>query len=222
MIVVECLHDGDALPWQADWYRKKVAAVEGPQIDEKYRLWYVDNANHTDPTTETLETHAVAYSGTVQYALRELSAWVEHGIVPPPTSQYRVQDGQVHVPASAAERKGIQPVVHLRVNGGERAEVAAGESVTFTAQIEPPLAPGKVVSAKWDFEGVGTYPDAAELGDPTSEIVHVSATHAFSNPGTYFPALRVASQREANPSTPFARSLNLSRVRVAVNNDESA
>src|SRR5207244_7219248 len=171
MIVVECMHDGDALPWQADWYRKKVAAVDGQQIDDTFRLWYVDNANHTDPTTETQQTHAVAYSGTVQYALRELSAWVEQGIAPPPTSEYRVQDGQVHVPASAAERKGIQPVVHLKVNGGERAEVAAGEPVTFTAQIEVPPAPGRVVSAKWDFEGVGTYSDAAELGDPTSETV---------------------------------------------------
>ena len=157
MIVVEALHDGDALPWQADWYRKKVEAVEGADVDEKYRLWYVDNANHTDPTTESLETHAVAYSGTLQYALRELSAWVEQGVAPPPTSEYRVQDGQVYVPASAAERKGIQPVVRLEVDGGERAEVAAGDAVTFTAQIEVPPAPGKVVSAEWDFEGVGTY-----------------------------------------------------------------
>jgi hypothetical protein len=217
MIVVECMHDGDALPWQADWYRKKVAAVEGRHIDEKYRLWYVDNANHTDPTTETQQTHAVAYSGTVQYALRELSVWVEQGIVPPPTSEYRVQDGQVHVPVSAAERKGIQPVIHLKVSGGERAAVVAGEPVTFTAQIEVPPAPGKVVSAKWDFEGVGTYQDAAALGDPTSGTVNVSSTHAFSKPGTYFPALRVASQREGNPNTPFARSLNLGRVRVVVN-----
>jgi hypothetical protein len=217
MIVVECMHDGDALPWQADWYRKKVAAVEGRHIDEKYRLWYVDNANHTDPTTEAQQTHAVAYSGTVQYALRELSAWIEQGIVPPPTSEYRVQDGQVHVPVSAAERKGIQPVVHLEVSGGERAAITVGEAVTFTAQIEVPPAPGKVVSAKWDFEGVGRYQDAAELGDPTSDTVHLTTTHAFSKPGTYFPALRVASQREGNPSTPFARSLNLGRVRVVVN-----
>jgi hypothetical protein len=186
-------------------------------MDEKFRLWYVDNANHTDPTTETQQTHAVAYSGTVQYALRELSAWVEQGIAPPPTSQYRVQDGQVHVPATAADRKGIQPVVDLKVNGGERAEVAVGEVVTFTGQIAVPPAPGQVVSAKWDFEGLGTYPDAADLGDPTSETVHVTTTHTFSEPGTYFPALRVASQREGNPSTPFARSLNLSRVRVVVN-----
>ena len=168
-------------------------------------------------TSETQQTHAVAYSGTVQYALRELSAWVEQGIAPPPTSEYCVQDGQVHVPASAAERKGIQPVVHLEVNGGERAEVAVGEAVTFTAQIAVPPAPGRVVSAKWDFEGVGTYQDAVELGDPTSETVRVTTTHAFPKPGTYFPTLRGASQREGNPSTPFARSLNLSRVRVVVN-----
>jgi hypothetical protein len=194
-----------------------VAAVEGPHIDEKYRLWYVDNANHTDPTTEAQQSHAVAYSGSVQYALRELSAWVEQGVVPPPISEYRVRDGQVHLPTRAVERKGIQPVVHAKVNGGERAEVAVGQAVTFTAQIEVPPAPGRVVSANWDVEGVGTYPDAAELGDPTPETVHVTTTHAFTRPGTNYPALRVAAQREGNPSTPFARSLNLSRVRVVVN-----
>jgi hypothetical protein len=219
MIVVECLHDGDALPWQADWYRKKVVGIEGPDLDEKYRLWYVDNANHTDPTTETLETHAVPYSGTVQYALRELSAWVEQATVPPPTTEYSVQEGQVRVPASAGERKGIQPVVHLTVKGGDRAEVVVGETVAFTAEIGVPSARGNVVSAKWDFEGSGTYSDSADLADPTSDDVHVTATNVFTKPGTYFPALRVASQRESDASTPFARSLNLDRVRVVVSNE---
>jgi len=216
MIVVECLHDGDALPWQADWYRKKVKDVEGPRIDDKYRLWYVDNANHTDPTTELQETHAVAYSGTVQYALRELSAWVEQGVKPPPTSEYAVHNGQVRVPASAGDRKGVQPVVHLTVHRGARAEVAVGEEVAFSAEIAVPPAPGCVVSAKWDFEGSGTYQDVADLSNPTADVVHVAATHVFTEPGTYFPALRVASQRERDPSTPFARSLNLDRVRVVV------
>jgi hypothetical protein len=162
------------------------------------------------------ETHAVAYSGTVQYALRELVAWVERGVEPPPSSEYWVRDGQVHVPASAAERKGIQPVVHLRANGGERADVSVGEPVTFTATIEVPPGPGTVVSARWDFEGSGAYPDRAELGDPTPDTIDLTATHVFSRPGTYFPALRVASQREGNADTPFARSLNLGRVRVVV------
>jgi len=216
MIVVECLHDGDALPWQADWYRKRVEAVEGTQLDDKFRLWYVDNANHTDPTSERQRSHAVAYSGTVQYALRELSAWVERDVAPPPTSSYAVRDGQVHVPSSAAERRGIQPVVELKANGADRAEVAVGAAVTFTARIEVPPGTGMVVSAQWDFEGSGTYPSPAELGDPSRDAVHLTATHAFSEPGTYFPAIRVASQREGDPDTLFARSMNLSRVRVVV------
>jgi len=91
-------------------------------VDEKFRLWYLDNVQHTDPTTERQKSHVVAYSGSLQYALRELVAWVEQGSIPPPTSVYRVLDGQVHVPASAARRGGIQPVVSLSVNGGERAE----------------------------------------------------------------------------------------------------
>ena len=165
-------------------------------------------------------THAVAYSGTVQYALRELSRWIEQGIDPPPTSEYWVRDGQVHVPTSAAERKGVQPVVHLEVNGGERAEVRVGEAITLIARIEMPPAPGKVVSAKWDFEGGGTYPNAAELDDPTSQTIRLTATHTFTQPGTYFPALRAAAQHEGDPSTPFARAMNLGRVRVVVHTPE--
>jgi hypothetical protein len=216
MIVLETLLDGDALPWQADWYHKKVEAIEGPNLDERYRLWYVDNAQHNDPTTDLEKRHAVSYFGTLQFALRELAAWVERGVAPPPTSAYRVRGGQVELPASAAERRGIQPVVRLRAHGAERADVAVGAAVTFTAEIELPSGPGKVVSVQWDFEGRGTYADAASFGDPTSEPLHVSATHTFGEPGTYFPAVRVASQREGDPNTPHARSLNLGRVRVVV------
>ena len=53
MIVVDALHDGDALPWQADWYRKKVESIKGPQPRREVPARYVENANHTDPTTET-------------------------------------------------------------------------------------------------------------------------------------------------------------------------
>ena len=44
----------------------------------------------------------------------------------------------------------------------------------------------------------------------------MSTSYAFSEPGTYFPALRVASQRQGSVDTPFARVLNLGRVRVVV------
>src|SRR5205823_8913455 len=73
------------------------------------------------------------------------------------------------LPISAAERMGIQPVVDLKVNGGERADVAVGDAVTLTALIGVPPAPGTVVAATWDFEGAGTYPDAADLGNRSEE-----------------------------------------------------
>ena len=217
MIVVECLLDGDALPWQADWYRREAEKAAGRSIDDKYRLWYIDNAQHTDPQTDLQRTHVVGYAqSSLQYALRELAAWVEEGVEPPPSTDYSVKQGQVLVPTTAAERRGIQPVVHLRVNDGVRADVAVGETVTLRARIDVPPGAGKIVGASWDFEGLGTYPDDADLGDTSNGTVEISAKHSFSKPGTYFPALRVASQRESNPDTPFARSLNLGRVRVVV------
>ena len=48
MIVVECLLDGDALPWQADWYRKKVEAIEGSHVDRSS-----GSGTSTTPTTPT-------------------------------------------------------------------------------------------------------------------------------------------------------------------------
>ena len=119
------------------------------------------------------------------------------------------------MPATAGQRKGIQPVVELKANGGERAEVAVGEPVTFTATIETPPKGGKVVAAEWDFEGVGTYPVAEQLSGSKATVT-LTATYSFSQPGTYFPVLRATSQREGDARTPFARIQNLGRVRVVV------
>jgi hypothetical protein len=123
-------------------------------------------------------------------------------------------DAQVEVPPKAGLRKGIQPVVELKVNGGVRAEVAVGQPVTLSAMIEVPPNTGKVVAVEWDFDGAGGYVPA-ELGD-ISPSVSLKATHAYSQPGTYFPALRTASQREGDPKTQFARIQNLGRARVVV------
>ena len=151
----------------------------------------------------------------LQQAPRDLSAWVEKGVQPPDETSYKIADSQVEVPANAAERKGIQPVVELNVNGGQLAEVAVGQPVTFTATIETPPKTGKIVAAEWDFEGAGNYPDAEKLTDfrPT---VTLKVTHTFSKPGTYFSVLRATSQREGDSQTPYARIQNLARVRVVV------
>jgi hypothetical protein len=224
MIVVESMMDEAAFPWQADWYRMQVQAALGPRLDDHYRLWFVDNAMHTAPTVmlgdrrPVASTRIINYTGVVQQALRDLSAWVEKGWAPPSSTTYKMVDGQVQVPPTAAERKGIQPVVMMKANGGERAEVAVGETVEFTAVIEVPPGTGTVVSAKWDFEGAGDYPVAEQFDDINSSFSRVTlkTTYAFSKPGTYFPALRATSQRQGDFKTRYARIHNLGRVRVVV------
>jgi len=224
MIVVESAMDEVAFPWQADWYRSLVQAALGPRLDDHYRLWFVDNAMHTAPTAvpgdrrPVATTRVINYTGIVQQALRDLIDWVEKGLAPPPSTTYEMVDGQVQVPPTAAERKGVQPVVTVKANGGARAEVAVGETVEFTAVIEVPPRVGTVVAAKWDFEGAGDYPVAEQFDDTNSSFSRVTlkATYAFSEPGTYFPALRATSQRQGDFKTRYARIHNLGRVRVVV------
>jgi hypothetical protein len=216
MIVVESLMDQDAFPWQADWYRSRVKAALGPRLDENFRLWFADHALHGDQERQADATRTVSYLGVLHQALRDLSAWVEKGVAPPASTSYKVVDGQVQVPPTAAERRGIQPVVTVTANGGARAEVAVGKPVTFSAVIEVPPDTGRVVAAEWDFEGAGSFPVVEKLISSKKTRVTVETTRAFSKPGTYFPTLRAVSQRQGDTQTPYARIRNLGRVRVVV------
>lgn len=213
MIVMQALSDIDALPWQADWYRSKVREAG---LGGDFRLYYVEHSDHIGVVSGARSAHLVNYEGALQQIIRDLTAWVERGIQPPSATSYRIVDSQVVVPQGAAQRLGIQAVVDLKANGGLRAEIRSGESVTFTAEVEMPPGTGKIVAAEWDFDGQGTYPQAAEASQLGKTEVRLGITHTFSKPGTYFPALRVASQRDGDFSTPFARVQNLGRVRVVV------
>ncbi|HET8710554.1 MAG TPA: hypothetical protein VFM32_04210 [Spongiibacteraceae bacterium] len=218
MIMLESLWDREAFPWQADWYRSKVIANLGDKTDANFRLWFIDHALHGDFTRQEDPTHTISYLGALQQALRDLSAWVEKGVAPPATTNYKIVDGQVVVPAAANERKGIQPVITLQANGGARADVKAGEPVEFSAVIDVPANTGSVVSAEWDFAGAGDFAVKENLGDKRTSSNHLVIKHAFvfSKPGTYFPTLRAAAQRQDDEHTPFARVQNLERVRVVV------
>jgi hypothetical protein len=216
MIALESLMDIDALPWQADWYRTKVKDAKGKRLDEEFRLYFIDHAQHTTPVGVPAQARTVSYQGALEQALRDVSAWVERGVKPPASTNYKVVDGQVQVPPTAAERKGIQPVITVTANGGARADVAVGTPVTFSALVELPPNTGSVVAAEWDFEGAGTYPVAAQLKDANSSRVSLTTTYSFSAPGTYFPVLRAASQRQGDARGSYARVLNLGRARVVV------
>jgi hypothetical protein len=216
MIVVASLMDEYAYPWNADWYRSKVKEAMGAHLDDNYRLWYTDHALHGGPALATDNTRVINYVGVLQQALRDLSAWVEKNVAPPPSTTYKVADGQIVVPTTAAERKGIQPVVVLTANGAVRAEVAVGEPVTFVGNVEVPPNTGNIIAAEWDFEGGGNYPVAGQLSVGNSSHVTVKTSYSFSKPGTYFPALRATSQRQGDSTSLYARIRNLGRVRVVV------
>jgi hypothetical protein len=155
----------------------------------------------------------VSYDPIVEQALRDLAAWAERGVTPPRPTKYRVVDGQVVVPQRAKQRRGIQPVVDLTVRGGDRITVKAGQRVRFSAKAQVPPRAGKIVSAGWDFTGTGSYAPI-DLRRPKS-TVKIHSSHRFTEPGTYFVALKVASSRSGRAEA-FAQVENLDRVRVVV------
>jgi len=214
VILLGSLWDSEAFPWQQDWYRNKVKERLGDSTDNYFRLWYTDHANHADNELNRYPTHIVSYLGVLQQALLDLSAWVEKGTAPPPTTDYKVEDAQIILPGAAQLRKGIQPVVVLKANGSDKATVKAGQPVTFNAVIETPAHTGKIVTAQWDFEGAGTF-NVAEIFSPAATI-KLKRTYSFSKPGTYFVTLRTASQRDGDAHTPYTRIQNLERIRVVV------
>jgi hypothetical protein len=222
MIVMESLMDEAAYPWQGAWYDELVHKVQGPAADDKFRFWLVDHAMHLAPWVgpddprPVRTTRIISYRGILEQALRDVAAWVEHGVAPPASTTYQVVDGQVRVPAKASERNGVQPTVEVTVNGAKRAHVAVGELAEFAAFIEVPLGAGTVVVAEWDFDGSGDYAVSEAGLDGSASRLNVRASHTFSEPGTYFPAIRVRSQRQGNLSKPFGQVQNLGRVRVVV------
>jgi hypothetical protein len=217
MIVVESLWDREALPWQADWYRGLVRQNLGANADQRYRLWYTDHALHGDAREQINEdpSRIVSYVPILNQALRDLAAWVEKGTPAPASTQYRIVDGQVIVPPTAAERKGVQPVVTLKAHGRDSVRIKAGQSVTFMGTIEVPPGTGSVVAAEWDFAGKGAFSSSSPVAQGARRAT-VTTTHRFDTPGIYFPSLRGASNRAAGRTTPYTRIENLGRVRVVV------
>ncbi|MDE2404316.1 MAG: hypothetical protein KGM17_06585 [Sphingomonadales bacterium] len=214
MILLGCLLDIDCHPWQSDWYRQHARKALGKdRADDAIAVQYIERAHHENPQGPLARQHAVAYSGALQQALHDVAAWVENDEVPPQT-HYRIEGAQVIVPGNANARGGSQPVITLHANGGVRAEVAVGEPVHFTASIEVPLTTGDVVAAEWDFDGSGDF--AIEADFTPAHHVELSASYAWSRPGTHFVVLRAHSHREGDVETPYCRIANLARVRVVV------
>ncbi len=218
MIVVSSLMDEAAFPSNADWYRRKVAEMTGGTESDYFRLWYTDHSLHGDLENMGAEHHIVNYLGTLHQALLDVSDWVERGIAPPASTVYTVQDGQVETPDHAKERLGVQPTVRLLANGGKRAQVKPGETARLSAAAALPPGTGRLVSARWNFEGEAGFPVEGQFENMSEDGCEatINAEHTYAKPGTYFAVCRVQASRDGTSDDPFTQIFELDRVRIVV------
>lgn len=202
VIVMNSLMDFD-FPWQADWYFRKVQEVNGPAAADLIRIWYNDNCPHGDDAETDDNLHYTSYLGMLNQALLDVAGWVEKGVHPAPSTAYTLIDNQVTLAEEAAERGGAQPVVRLTVNGGECVRIRAGETVELAARIGLTEYSGMVEEIGWSFGNEQSFnPGDAET------------SHRYDQPGTYFPTVRVTTNR--HPGDPYTKLRNLARARVIV------
>lgn len=226
MIVVACALDSMIWPSKISPLARHFAITQGDRLDDTFRLWWVDNATHGPPEFGAMmssehnpavwRTRLVDYSGPAKRALLDVAAWVEDGIAPTASSAYSFSpSNQLQLPVAGDERGGIQPSVRLEVDGGVRADVKVGQVVRLTGRAEMPIGSGRIARAEIDFVSDDTWPFQHEIDGGDSEVVDVDTTHAFTEPGTYFPSFRVSSWREGADGRGLPVQ-NLARVRVVV------
>ncbi len=216
MILVGALMDESAFPWQPDWYRQKAREAFGGDESGHLRLWYMENAMHTDAEKTTDPLRTVSYVTSLYRALLELSDWVERGIEPAESTAYQIKNGQIEIPSTASLRKGIQPVIDLKINGNQRAEVKCGEVFLAEAYVEMPENTGKILKAQWSFNGEADFPiegDVEYLNENRSKA-RVRYNYAYEKPGTYFPVIQITGGKDADD--PFVFIRNICRIRVEV------
>jgi Tannase and feruloyl esterase len=214
-------HDASLWPPQGIIYEQAVRAALGESADEHFCLRWTQHAEHMPPmfipapANRAASTWLIETPSIIEQSLQDLVDWVEHGVRPQGTN-YRYAEGQVTLPASAEERGGIQPVVEVTVDGGERAEVRVGQPVTIGVFTELPPGSGGIVSVEWDFDGSGTYPKQVDGIDGTPTSFTTSTTHVYEEPGTWFVTARVSSHRTGDVTARHRRIPNLAQARVVV------
>ncbi|MEE3753121.1 hypothetical protein [Mycobacterium intracellulare] len=159
-------------------------------------------------------TWLVDYPAHVEQSLVDLTDWVENAVEPAET-HFRLDDGQIILPASAKERGGIQPVVSVTADGAKCIQVRAGTSVRLEVRAEVPPQAGTIVSIKWDLDGTGTYPVSRETDGSSVEVTD-ALQWTFQTPGTYFPTALVESHRDGDVTVTSRRIPNLDAARVVV------
>jgi hypothetical protein len=223
LIWIHHTHDSSVWPAWGTLYHRAVVQAQGQNgAAERFRIRWTEFAEHGPYDMVPAEPNRVAstrlidFRGITEQSLIDLVDWVEHGIEPVGTN-YVYGDGRVILPATAADRGGIQPVASATANGAVRADVAAGDTVTLEVHAAAPPKAGTIVSVEWDFDGSGTFPFRHPDVDGTATDVTLSTSHTYERPGTYFATARVTSHRNGDVEDPHCRIETLGQARIVVN-----
>jgi hypothetical protein len=195
--------------------------AQGPEkAAERFRLRWTENAEHVPAfmfppsATRSCSSWLIDYMPIIEQSLVDLCTWVEQGVAPSGTA-YRWENGRISLPATAAERGGIQPVVAVTADGQIRADVSVGHVVNLEVLAEVPQGAGNVIAVEWDFDGSASFPFEHAI-DGTQSSIKLSTTHAYAQPGTYFATARVVSHRNGDIAATSCRIENLASARIVV------
>ena len=227
VIIIQSMMDESTCPWCGDWYRNKVIEAKGNEDD--FRIYYMDRCMHGN--VSWLENNMVTnYLGAMYQSLLDISDWVERGIEPRKSTEYRLdQDGQIYLADTARKRGGLQPVVSMTANGASCASVRCKEPVMLCVTAEIPEGAGEVTAIDYDFKSDHTlsmekkeltvFKNKGEFQRCVTDGVHGAVSkmvHTYENPGTYFASARVKINRNGNAEDLFTQVKNIARARIIV------
>ncbi|KAL1889861.1 hypothetical protein Sste5346_008584 [Sporothrix stenoceras] len=214
-IIIDNLYDVHAFPYQAACYRDRIQQALQDRLDDNVRIYMNDHASHFSTLTDADDTkYLIEYEGIVQQALRDLANWVENGISPPASTNYTIKDSQVLLPKTASERKGMQVVVSLAVDGGKRINTTVEQPVKLVASLGVPPGTGQLVDVAWDTHGTGSFTSGTFTSSDKGSTAEM--TVKYTTPGTFFAAVRATSHRGGNSNAVACHISNLDRVRIVV------
>jgi hypothetical protein len=210
VFLIQHTHDTSGWPVGGVEYAERVVAHLGERTDAQFRFWWLDQAEHIPASSIPVRsrpaptTRLIDYGGAHEAALDALVAWIERGVAPPDATAYTFDrlDKGLRLPATAGERRGMQPVVVLTANGSDRAEVDVGEPVHFAVTAEAPAQSGAIVELAWDFDGDGTWPAVDVLRAPRPPRLPTRSTRLAKRAPT---SPRCGSSR-TQPVTPPTRT----------------
>lgn len=216
MILIQHAQDRECFPDAAREYAKSVQEQLDDVMDERFRIYWTENAAHVLPVTSTGQTRYINYMPNIHQALKDLIKWVENGIKPPLSTKYNFnKDSALQLPNSALKRLGIQPLVKANANGSKRVDIKIGQSITLRGEAEAPPGTGYFVRAEWDFDGLGTFPHNESLEGTDNKIIS-SVKHSYKGPGTFFATFRVFLHRNGDKQDHMHHIINQDRVRIVV------